>query len=113
MCNYTANHCLEDREYDKDTAESFEHDLDLVDTFIRKITKTDQQCKWFRAPSGNISPTMHAVLERKKMVNVMLDCYANDPHIPDSKFIAETMCSCVTHGSIMVIHMPEKVQEMQ
>lgn len=103
-----ANHCLEDREYDQDTEESFAHDLDLTDKFIRKMTHTNTQCKWFRAPSGNISNAMLAVLRKKKMVNVMLDSYANDPHIPDENFIATTMCHRVTHGSIMIIHMPER-----
>ena len=56
------------------------------------MAKTDRQCKWFRAPSGNLSPTMAKVLERKGMVNVMTDVYGNDPHIPDSEFIGECMC---------------------
>jgi len=103
-----ANHCREDREYDEDAAESFEHDLDATDDFIRRMTNSNQQCRWFRAPSGNVSPAMEMVLQKRGMINVMLDCYANDPHIPDANFIARTMCHGVTDGSILVIHMPEK-----
>jgi hypothetical protein len=62
---------------------------------LRIVCTATHHHHYRRAPSGNMSPTMAMVLQRKGMVNVMLDCYANDPHIPDADFIAESMCRCV------------------
>ena len=100
------NHCADDREYDNDTAEAFELDLDLTSDYIRKLT--GKPSKWFRAPSGKLSSRMQSVLTKKGMTHVMLDCFANDPHVPDAVFIAETILRGVRSGSIIVIHMPEK-----
>lgn len=51
---------------------------------------------------------MEDILAKRGMIHVLTDGYANDPHIPDAKFIAWAMCRSATHGSILVIHMPEK-----
>lgn len=102
-----ANHCQEDREYDTDSAESFEAALDDTNAFIKRMTP-NSPLKWFRAPSGNVSNTMHNVLAKKGMTNAMVDCYSNDPHVPRAEFIAATLCRFVKHGSIMVVHMPER-----
>ena len=51
---------------------------------------------------------MEEELRKRNMVHVMTDSYGNDPHIPDAEFIAATMLRCATHGSILVVHMPEK-----
>ena len=51
---------------------------------------------------------MSRVLKERGMKHVMLDSYANDPHIPDPAFIASNMARAATHGSILIIHMPER-----
>ena len=48
------------------------------------------------------------VLQEKGMKNVMMDCYADDPHIPDASFIAKNALRSATHGSIIILHMPEQ-----
>ena len=103
-----ANHCEDDREYDNDSAASFEEGLLATDNWIKKMTGSKKTGKWFRAPSGKTSPAIMEVLEKHGMVNVMLDGYANDPHIPDSDFIAKTMLTAAQSGSILIIHFPEK-----
>lgn len=51
---------------------------------------------------------MTRVLARKRMQHVLTDCYANDPHIPFPKFLSFCMGWAATHGSILILHMPEK-----
>jgi peptidoglycan/xylan/chitin deacetylase (PgdA/CDA1 family) len=83
----------------------FASDLDETSSFIKKMCGSAP--KWFRAPSGKISPGMSAELKKRDMLHVMLDGYANDPHIPDARFIASTMLRAATDGSVLIIHMPE------
>ncbi len=42
------------------------------------------------------------------MINVMGDCYANDPYITDPAWLAQTLSKNATDGSILIMHMPEK-----
>eukprot|EP00732_Lithocolla_globosa_P001740 Lithocolla_globosa_v1_NODE_942_length_3055_cov_21.691000.p1 type:complete len:468 gc:universal NODE_942_length_3055_cov_21.691000:1438-35(-) len=102
-----ANHCEEDREYHKDSQQNFERALQETDSFIR-ANSNGSGAKWFRAPCARLSQSMARVLQRKGLTHVMLDSYANDPHIPYPKFLAWVMCRRVTHGSIMTLHMPER-----
>eukprot|EP00405_Crypthecodinium_cohnii_P021780 CAMPEP_0206484390 /NCGR_PEP_ID=MMETSP0324_2-20121206/39948_1 /ASSEMBLY_ACC=CAM_ASM_000836 /TAXON_ID=2866 /ORGANISM="Crypthecodinium cohnii, Strain Seligo" /LENGTH=366 /DNA_ID=CAMNT_0053962533 /DNA_START=223 /DNA_END=1323 /DNA_ORIENTATION=- len=64
--------------------------------------------RWFRAPHAMLSSKMEKVLERHGFTNVLCDCYANDPWIPDATFVAENMLELAEDGSIAVIHMPER-----
>lgn len=64
--------------------------------------------RWFRSPSGFLSNNMKRVIERHGFTHVLGDCYANDPFITDPKFISDTMLEHVMHGSILIIHMPER-----
>ena len=100
------NHCKMDVEYHELDIGEFEKHLVETNNWIEKVG--GGVCKWFRAPSGKISKGMSDVLKKHKMKHVMLDCYGNDPHIPDANFIATTMLRSVASGSILIIHMPEK-----
>ena len=51
---------------------------------------------------------MNAVLARKGYTHVLTDAYANDCHVPLPRWIAWCMCRRATHGSILVVHMPER-----
>jgi len=101
------NHCADDCEYDTHSAQAFEADLTATSTFIQKLNNSKKPPKWFRAPSGKLSPTMQTVLHEKGIVNVMLDCYSNDPHIPDAEYISSTVLRSAQSGSILCIHFPE------
>jgi peptidoglycan/xylan/chitin deacetylase (PgdA/CDA1 family) len=168
-----ANHGEEDREYDRDSAESFERALMCTDAFIRRMSDDDEMprasetargaqtsarrarsppvrsgvtstsrrrttgatddattdaasaaasssfaasntadaptnpTRWFRAPSASLSNTMDAVLARRGFTHVLTDSYANDPHVPFPRWVAWAMDCAATHGSILVLHMPE------
>lgn len=118
------NHAVADTTHEKDTIEEFEKVVDTTNEFITRMvgSETNEEnnsttsknissstsTKWFRAPSGKLSPNMLKVLEKKKMINVMGDCYANDPHITDPAWLAQTLSKNATDGSILIIHMPER-----
>ena len=38
----------------------------------------------------------------------MVDCYANDPFIPDAQYLADFILRYVEDGSIVLLHMPER-----
>ena len=85
------NHCKDDREYDNESKEVFSKDLDETEDFLLScyaLAGKSKVGKWFRAPSGKMSKVMGEALEERGMTNVMMDCYGNDPHIPDADFVA-------------------------
>ena len=100
------NHLVSDRPYDQDSEAEF--DLNLVKTQQKLEGWQGSPPVWFRAPHGKLSPTMKSVLKRHGLTNVMMDCYGHDPFVPDSRFLADFMLKQVTHGSILLIHMPEE-----
>ena len=133
------NHGEEDREYDQDSAVSFERAIVATDDFIQRLHASEgppsrarssssarrassparrrlasatpeatRRVKWFRAPSASLSKTMDSVLSRLGFTHVLTDAYANDPHVPWPRWIAWAMCRHATHGSILVVHMPER-----
>jgi len=98
-------------------------DLDATTNYIEKMIRAarkieenegrkrcvfQKDVRWFRAPSGKISAPMSCALKKRGLKHVMLDCYANDPHIPDASFVASTILRSVQKGSIIVLHMPER-----
>jgi len=50
---------------------------------------------------------MEKVLSRKGLTNVMCDTYACCPVIQDGAFIGDALANYATHGSIILVHMPE------
>ncbi|KAL1518614.1 hypothetical protein AB1Y20_002902 [Prymnesium parvum] len=101
------NHCVDDKPYDAASEVEFEQAFDATDAWIRKLNG-GAACRWFRAPNGSLSAAMLQVLRRKGATSVLTDCYACDCHIPYPRFVAWAMCRRVTHGSILILHMPEK-----
>lgn len=101
-----ANHCAKDRKHDGDSSEQFSVALDGAEKELRRLQGNLNQ--WFRAPHGKLSTIMDDVLARRGMENVMFDSYGNDTQIPDGSYIANVMLRLVTHGSISLIHVPEK-----
>eukprot|EP00520_Triparma_pacifica_P002198 CAMPEP_0118641928 /NCGR_PEP_ID=MMETSP0785-20121206/5569_1 /TAXON_ID=91992 /ORGANISM="Bolidomonas pacifica, Strain CCMP 1866" /LENGTH=304 /DNA_ID=CAMNT_0006533457 /DNA_START=9 /DNA_END=923 /DNA_ORIENTATION=+ len=105
------NHCKDDREYDSESKEVFEKDLDETEEFLKDcyaMMGKEKVGAWFRAPSGKMSKAMEEALAERGMTNVMMDCYGNDPHIPDARFVASCILRAVTDGSIIILHCPEK-----
>jgi len=108
-----ANHCPADSSYANDKAEDFEASLLQAEEVCEDLRQRAQvispgTVRWFRAPHAKISSAMRQVVNRHGFTHVLSDCYANDPWITDSSFIADTMVSHASHGSVAVIHMPEK-----
>jgi len=126
-----ANHCPEDRSYADDAEQDFEAAFlraESVCNSLRASACGEEPClsarmseqstmpsesetpagRWFRAPHGRLSPAMKSVINRHGFKHVLCDCYANDPWIADSDFIARTMLDSALDGSVAVIHMPER-----
>lgn len=75
---------------------------------IVDASAANSSVRWFRAPGGSLSSTMCEVLDRHGFTHVLCDAYANDPWISDPEFLASTLLSHTSDGSIIVIHMPER-----
>ena len=101
-----SNHCHTDRRHDDDSTQAFADSLDQADQELIRLQGSTNQ--WFRAPHGKLSNTMDDVLASRGMQNVMFDSYGNDTQIPDGKYIADVMLRLIDHGSIGLIHMPER-----
>lgn len=100
------NHMIADRAYDQDSEPEFE---DALLRAQEALTRHQGEApRWFRAPHGKLSPTMARVIARHGLTNVMMDSFADDPFVPDARFLARTMLRQATHGSILLIHMPER-----
>ncbi|CAK0847743.1 unnamed protein product [Prorocentrum cordatum] len=117
-----ANHCRADRSYAEDEEADFEVAFLEAERVCEEVRAPARRgdgreasapsngpaIRWFRAPQGNLSNSMKNVVNRHGFTHVLCDCYANDPWISDAEFIAETMLSLASDGSIAVIHMPER-----
>eukprot|EP00401_Gymnodinium_catenatum_P052224 CAMPEP_0117521674 /NCGR_PEP_ID=MMETSP0784-20121206/33808_1 /TAXON_ID=39447 /ORGANISM="" /LENGTH=377 /DNA_ID=CAMNT_0005317711 /DNA_START=60 /DNA_END=1193 /DNA_ORIENTATION=- len=114
-----ANHCPEDRSYASDSEALFEAALLEAERVCEELRRgaaapavepgdagagpnRTVTTRWFRAPLASMSNTMRQVINRHGFAHVLADCYANDPWISDTNFIAETMLSQT------LIHMPER-----
>ncbi len=100
------NHLVSDRPYHQDSERDFEDALVRTQEALTRFQ--GHAPVWFRAPHGKLSATMARVLSRHGLTHAMMDCYGNDPFVPDSRFLAEIMLRQATHGSILLLHMPER-----
>ena len=100
------NHCVVDKPYHKMSEFGFEAALENTAESIEALQGF--RTPWFRAPHGKISAVMQRVLKRHGLINVMVDCYANDPFIPDAEYLANFILRYVDDGSIILLHMPER-----
>eukprot|EP00435_Cladocopium_sp_Y103_P010968 s1561_g2.t2 len=64
--------------------------------------------RWFRAPQGKFSGSMHGVVSKYGMQHALGDCYCDDWAIEDSDWVAGTMLQQVRGGSVLILHMPER-----
>ena len=51
---------------------------------------------------------MQMVIDRKRLIHVLPDIFANDTYIPDPNWISKFILDRVKPGSIILIHMPER-----
>jgi len=105
------NHGMVDRPYHKDSNSSFSEAVEECSCRIRALQREAQvmeDVRWFRAPHGKYTSEMSATLQQKGLTNVMCDTYACCPVIQDSNFIGGLLAERANHGSIILIHMPEK-----
>eukprot|EP00434_Breviolum_minutum_P000068 symbB.v1.2.000059.t1/scaffold2.1/size812218/13 len=106
------NHGLVDKSYANDSREDFETAVDecsrLIGELYHAAELQQEPVKWFRAPHGKLSNVMSDVLREKRLTNVMCDTYACCPVIQDADFIGSFLGKQAEHGSIIVIHMPER-----
>ena len=100
------NHCVADQPYHKASEFGFDAALEKTGEAIEALQGF--RTPWFRAPHGKLSPIMQRVLKRHGLINIMVDCYANDPFIPDARYLADFILRYVDDGSIVLLHMPEK-----
>ena len=64
--------------------------------------------RWFRAPQGLLSPAMSRACREQGLRHALGDAYCDDWAVPDPEWIASTMLSQVSDGSVIIVHMPEK-----
>lgn len=106
------NHGLVDKSYSNDSREDFEVAVEECSQRIRALQSAaglpQETVRWFRAPHGKLSAVMTEVLQRKGLTNVMCDTYACCPVIQDADFIGNFLGKQAEHGSIILIHMPER-----
>lgn len=100
------NHCVADKPYHQASEFGFEAALEKTGEAIEALQGF--RTPWFRAPHGKLSPIMQRVLKRHGLINIMVDCYANDPFIPDAQYLADFILRYVDDGSIVLLHMPER-----
>ena len=105
------NHCLIDKSYMNWPLEDFEDAVDECSSRITSLQRSagvEEGVRWFRAPHGRLNAAMSGILKRKGLTNVMSDTYACCPVIQDGDFIGKFLGKTAQHGSIIVIHMPER-----
>jgi len=104
------NHGLVDKRYDEDSAEAFAAAVVKCNDHILSLQRAAgvrEEVRWFRAPHGRYHHTMLRTLDELGLTNVMCDTFGCCPVIQDGPFIGAFLASHATHGSIVLIHMPE------
>eukprot|EP00928_Gymnodinium_smaydae_P061763 TRINITY_DN45776_c0_g1_i1.p1 TRINITY_DN45776_c0_g1~~TRINITY_DN45776_c0_g1_i1.p1 ORF type:complete len:355 (+),score=74.39 TRINITY_DN45776_c0_g1_i1:2-1066(+) len=105
------NHGMADRAYHADKAVDFALAVDECSEKIRALQRaagTAEGVRWFRAPHGKFTREMESVLTSRELTNTMCDTYASCPIVQDGEWIGEFLARKATHGSIILLHMPEK-----
>merc|ERR1740121_1188427 len=100
-----------DRPYHQDSREDFAGAVEACSTRIRALqceANVEERVRWFRAPHGKYTKAMGEVLESQGLTNVMCDTYAACPVIQDGAFIGKVLARRAQHGSVVLIHMPER-----
>ena len=100
-----SNHNMMDWSYQDYSIDEFEFDLNLTKDILSSYKQ--EYSSWYRAPFGRLSKNMQMVIDRKRLIHVLPDIFANDTYIPDPNWISEYILKRVKPGSIILIHMPE------
>lgn len=110
--NELGNHGMLDRPYHEDSPDQFSKAVDdcseLIQSLHHKAGVEGGGVRWFRAPHGKYTRTMEEVLQKRQMTNVMCDTYASCPIVEDGDFIGRFLARKAKHGSIILLHMPER-----
>ena len=104
--NEIANHNMMDWSYKYYSENDFEYDLLLTKKILSKYNQL--YSNWYRAPFGNLTDNIQTIIEKHKLMHVLPDVFAHDTYIPDPDWIASYILKRVKHGSIILIHMPER-----
>lgn len=105
------NHGMLDRAYHQDSREDFARAVETCSAKIRSLQREAglaEGVRWFRSPHGKYTQSMAQVLKEQGLTNTMCDTYACCPVIQDGDFIGRLLARRSQHGSIVLIHMPER-----
>lgn len=105
------NHGMVDRAYDADSPQDFAQAVDQCSDRIKQVQRlagVSEGVHYFRAPHGKYTRAMESVLHSRKLCNVMCDTYASCPIIEDGEYIGSSLSQRAQHGSIILLHMPER-----
>jgi len=104
------NHGMLDRAYHEDSNEEFAEAVDRCNgkiNALQRLAGTEESVSWFRSPHGKYTVEMEGILKERGLTNVMTDTYASCPVVQDGEFIGNFLARNASHGSILLIHMPE------
>eukprot|EP00930_Biecheleria_cincta_P056185 TRINITY_DN42354_c0_g1_i1.p1 TRINITY_DN42354_c0_g1~~TRINITY_DN42354_c0_g1_i1.p1 ORF type:complete len:407 (+),score=48.92 TRINITY_DN42354_c0_g1_i1:259-1479(+) len=98
-------HGEDDRDYIRDSLEDFQN---MLDRCVAGLKVYQPQIRWFRAPKGLFTPTMHTAISKRRWCHVLMDCYCDDWGVDDPEWIADIILRQVRSGSIINLHMPSQ-----
>ena len=103
------NHMSEDLNghYPKLSEQAFDAELAQVTAAIETVAGA--KVRWFRAPQGMLTHRMAQVVRRQGLKHALGDAYCDDwamAHNP--RFVTRTLLRQSTHGSIVILHQPER-----
>lgn len=108
------NHGMMDRPHHDDSDQDFivamqECSAQILALQKRANIRDDQQgVRFFRAPHAKYTKRMEELIQAQGMINVMCDSYASCPIVEDGNYIGDSLVRQATHGSIILLHIPEK-----
>ena len=104
--NEFANHLTADRSghYHKLAPDALRAELREATAAIQALGQSS--VKWFRAPQGRLTRSMHAVITEEGMRHALGDAYCDDWCISDHAFVADTLLRqvCASHAAALTMH---------
>ncbi len=104
-----ANHLGEDVRfrYPRLSAERFDRELCSATAAIEAVPGA--RVRWFRAPQGVYTKTMAEAVRRRGLRHALGDSYADDWAMSrNAPFVSRTILRQATHGSVVILHQPER-----
>lgn len=65
------------------------------------------QCRFFRAPGGLLTPSVKKVVDEYEMVHILGDLFFNDVVVRKPHFHVDCLKRTIQPGSIMILHAPD------